>query len=115
MSQVEFRTSDGVALHVEVDGTRPPLFLVNGAFCTVRQWDRTIAPLAACYRVGLDRNARDIHRDNPHFEHTREFIEKYDMPAFDESYASMSLDEFEPMVRRVLSKDLSAVGRLAAS
>ena len=67
------------------------------------------------HHVGLDRNARDIHRDNPHFEHTREFIEKYDMPAFDESYDSMTLDEFEPMVRRVLSKDLSAVGRLAAS
>ena len=67
------------------------------------------------HHVGLDRNARDIHRDNPHFEHTREFIEKYDMPAFDESYASMSLDEFEPMVRRVFSKDLRAVGRLAAS
>ena len=60
-------------------------------------------------------NARDIHRDNPHFEHTREFIEKYDMPAFDESYDSMTLDEFEPMVRRVFSKDLRAAGRLSAS
>ena len=27
------------------------------------------------HHVGLDRNARDIHRDNPHFEHTREFID----------------------------------------
>ena len=67
------------------------------------------------HHVGLDRNARDIHRDNPHFEHTREFIEKYDMPAFDESYDSMTLDEFEPMVRRVLSRDFRDAGRIAAS
>jgi len=62
---------------------------------------------------GADRNARDVHRGNPHFEHTREFIEKYDMPAFDETYDSMTLDEFEPMVRRVLAKDL--MGAVQAS
>lgn len=41
------------------------------------------------------------------------------MPAFDESYDSMTLDELEPMVRRVLSKDFmgeaSAAARSAAS
>ena len=59
-------------------------------------------------KLGGDRNARDVHADNPHFEHTKEFIEKYDMPAFDENYDSMSLDEFAPMVRRVMSKDMMA-------
>ena len=33
----------------------------------------------------------------------KEFIEKYDMPAFDENYDTMSLEEFEPMVSRVLT------------
>ena len=56
--------------------------------------------------LGGDKNARDAYRDSPHFEHTREFIEKYDMPAFDERYDSMSLDEFAPMVRRVMTKSM---------
>ena len=55
--------------------------------------------------IGGDKDARDVHADNPHFEYTKEFIEKYDMPAFDENYDSMALEEFEPMVRRVLVKD----------
>ena len=56
--------------------------------------------------LGGDKNARDVHKDSPFYEYTREFIEKYDMPAFDENYDSMSLREFEPMVRRVLTRDL---------
>ena len=57
------------------------------------------------HHIGGDKNARDVHLGNPHFEYTKEFIEKYDMPAFDENYDSMTLAEFEPMVRRVLVKD----------
>lgn len=64
--------------------------------------------------LGGDKNARDVHKDSPHFEHTKEFIEKYDMPAFDENYDSMSLKEFEPMVRRVMSKDPLAPANAAA-
>ena len=64
--------------------------------------------------LGGDKNARDVHKDSPHFEHTKEFIEKYDMPAFDENYDSMSLEEFEPMVRRVMSKDPLAPANAAA-
>ena len=64
--------------------------------------------------LGGDKNARDVHKDSPHFEHTKEFIEKYDMPAFDENYDSMSLEEFEPMVRRVMRKDPLAPANAAA-
>jgi predicted HD phosphohydrolase len=64
--------------------------------------------------LGGDKNARDVHKDSPHYEHTKEFIEKYDMPAFDENYDSMSLEEFEPMVRRVMSKDPLAPANAAA-
>lgn len=64
--------------------------------------------------LGGDKNARDVHKDSPHFEYTKEFIEKYDMPAFDENYDSMSLEEFEPMVRRVMSKDPMAQANAAA-
>ena len=58
--------------------------------------------------IGGDKNARDQFRDHPHYEHTREFIEKYDMPAFDENYDSMTLEEFRPMLRRVLRKKMAA-------
>jgi len=58
--------------------------------------------------IGGDKNARDRFRDHPHYEHTREFIEKYDMPAFDENYDSMTLEEFRPMLRRVLRKEMAA-------
>ena len=57
------------------------------------------------HHIGGDKNARDVHVGNPHFEYTKEFIEKYDMPAFDENYDSMTLADFEPMVRRVLVKN----------
>ena len=57
--------------------------------------------------LGGDKNAREVHADNPHYEYTKEFIEKYDMPAFDEHYDTMPLEAFEPMVRRVMTKTLS--------
>jgi pimeloyl-ACP methyl ester carboxylesterase len=42
---------DGAVLHIEVDGAGPPLFLLNGAFCNLRQWDRLIPELARSFRV----------------------------------------------------------------
>lgn len=54
--------------------------------------------------MGGNKNARDKFKDNPHFEHAREFVDSYDMPAFDPDYKSMTLDEFEPMMGRVMSK-----------
>lgn len=55
--------------------------------------------------VGLDKNRRDQYKDSPYYEHTREFIDEYDMPAFDPDYPTMTLEEFEPMVRRVMRKE----------
>jgi len=43
--------SDGVELHVRVDGAGPDLVLVNGAFCSLRQWDGVIDALASRHRV----------------------------------------------------------------
>ena len=54
--------------------------------------------------IGADKNARDKYKDHPAYEHTLEFIEKYDMPAFDENYDTMALEEFVPMVERVLTR-----------
>ncbi len=59
--------------------------------------------------LGMDQNARDKFRDNPHFEACREFCEKYDQAAFDPDYDSESLEFFEPMVRRVMAKPLASM------
>ena|SRR5689334_21650295 len=54
--------------------------------------------------LGLDRNMRDQFRDHPWYGYTADFCSVYDQPAFDPKYKSMRLEEFEPMVRRVLSE-----------
>lgn len=54
--------------------------------------------------IGENKHARDQLKDNPHFQHTLEFIEKYDMPSFDHEYESMPLEDFIPMIERVISK-----------
>ncbi|MFW2349628.1 HD domain-containing protein [Qipengyuania sp.] len=59
--------------------------------------------------LGMDQNAREKFRDNPHFEACREFCEKYDQSAFDPDYDSESLEFFEPMVRRVMAKPLASM------
>ncbi len=58
--------------------------------------------------VGLDKNRREVHRDSPYYEHTREFIDEYDMPAFDPDYDTLPLEFFEPMVRRVMQKQVKS-------
>ena len=60
--------------------------------------------------LGGNKDARDKFADHPHYEHTREFVERYDMPAFDSEYNSLTLEDFAPMVRRVMSKDAVPAG-----
>ena len=36
--------------------------------------------------LGMDRNMRDAFKGHPHFQHTAEFCQKYDQPAFDADY-----------------------------
>ena len=52
--------------------------------------------------IGLDKNARDKHRDSPYFEYTEEFCAKYDQTAFDADYVSNPLEHYEPLIRELL-------------
>ncbi|HVW25617.1 MAG TPA: HD domain-containing protein [Polyangiaceae bacterium] len=54
--------------------------------------------------LGLDKNMRDQFRDHPWFSYVVEFCAEYDQNSFDPKYESMSLADFEPMVRRVLQR-----------
>jgi predicted HD phosphohydrolase len=53
--------------------------------------------------VGIDPNARDAFRGNPHFDRTAEFCALYDEVSFDPGYPTEPVETFIPMVRRVLS------------
>jgi predicted HD phosphohydrolase len=63
--------------------------------------------------LGIDRNVREKHRDNPHFDACAEFCAKYDQAAFDPDYDTLPLDFFEPMVRRVMARPRSETSILA--
>jgi len=53
--------------------------------------------------LGMDRDQHEQFRDHPCYEHTKEFIEKYDAPAFDPELETYPLAFFEPMVRNVFA------------
>ena len=55
------------------------------------------------HHIGLDRDMREQFRGHEWFDHTAEFCEDFDQPAFDPDFRSMPLEEFEPAVRRVLT------------
>ncbi len=52
--------------------------------------------------IGLDKNMRDKFRGHPHFDDAIRFCDTYDMPAFNPDMTYMSLEDLEPMVRRLL-------------
>ena len=43
-------------------------------------------------------------RGHPHFDHTAEFCALYDQRAFDPHYRSLTLADFAPMLRRILTR-----------
>lgn len=53
---------------------------------------------------GLDRHARDDHRDHPAYERTVYFCDNWDQASFDPDYDTLPLEYFRPMVERVLSR-----------
>lgn len=56
------------------------------------------------HHLGGDRDARDRFRDHPWYDDTVAFCENYDQNCFDPDYENLSLEFFEPMLRRVLSE-----------
>jgi predicted HD phosphohydrolase len=54
--------------------------------------------------LGMDREQYRQFEGHPCYEMTKEFIDKYDAPAFDPDAETYSLDFFEPMVRRVFAQ-----------
>ena len=57
------------------------------------------------HHIGMDRDTRDRFRGHAHYDDCEAFCELYDQAAFDPKGETMPLEEFEPMVRRVLSHE----------
>ena len=57
------------------------------------------------HHVGMDRDAREMFRESPYFDACAEFCELYDQAAFEPKGETFSLEEFEPMVRRILGAE----------
>ena len=58
----------------------------------------------SAHHLGGDRNARDKFKDHKYYQDTVDFCEKYDQSSFDHNYKSMSLEEFEPMVKKIFDR-----------
>ena len=59
--------------------------------------------------MGLDKNMRDQYKGHEHWDDCAEFCAKYDQNSFDPDYDNMTLEEFEPMVRRVFSRPKNSI------
>ena len=57
------------------------------------------------HHFGKDRNSRDKFKDHPYYQDAVNFCEKWDQKSFDPDYESFPLEHFEPMVRRLFSKE----------
>ncbi len=58
----------------------------------------------SAHHLGGDRNERDKFKNHKYYEETVNFCEKYDQSSFDPNYKSMSLKDFEPMLRNIFSR-----------
>ncbi|SRR6056297_501142 len=63
------------------------------------------------HHLGMDRNMHSRFEDHPHYARTREFIERYDAPAFDPDAETYPLAFFEPALRRVLAQPRQSLYR----
>jgi predicted HD phosphohydrolase len=71
------------------------------------------------HHCGGDRNTREMFRDHAWYQDAIDFCHNYDQNCFDPDYDSESLEFFEPILRRVMSKpsfnDSEQVARYGAS
>ena len=63
------------------------------------------------HHFGNDRNARDKYVDHPWYQDAVDFCHKWDQSSFDPEYVSLPLEFFEPMVRRIFSREPFSAGR----
>ena len=59
----------------------------------------------SAHHLDGDRNARDKFKDHKYYKATIDFCENYDQCSFDPNFKSMSLKDFEPLVKKIFTRD----------
>ena len=57
------------------------------------------------HHLGKDRHLRDKYKGHEYYEDVLYFCEKWDQASFDPNFKSLTLKDFEPMVRRIFSRE----------
>ena len=57
------------------------------------------------HHLGGNRNKRDKYKDHKYYNACLEFCEKYDQNSFDPNFKSFPLTFFEPMVKKIFSRE----------
>ena len=56
------------------------------------------------HHLGGDRNQRDKYKEDEYYEDALNFCEKWDQASFDPNFKSLSLKDFEPLIRNIFSR-----------
>ena len=56
------------------------------------------------HHLGKDRNLRDKYKGHKYYKNTLEFCENWDQASFDPNFKSLSLKDFDPIVRKIFSR-----------
>ena len=56
------------------------------------------------HHLGGNRNQRDKYKGHKYYKDTLDFCENWDQTSFDPNFKSLSLKEFEPMVKKIFSR-----------
>ena len=59
----------------------------------------------SAHHLDGNRNARDKFKNHKYYKATIDFCEKYDQCSFDPNFKSMSLKDFEPLVKKIFARD----------
>ena len=81
----------------------------------IAKWHGLFQAYYYAHHLGGDRNARERFRGHQYFDATIKFCDQWDQPAFDPQYDTMPLDTFEPMVRKVFSREPFSLGSVEDS
>lgn len=57
------------------------------------------------HHIGKDRDGRERFRDHPHYQACVDFCQRWDQSSFDPDYDTLTLEFFEPMVRRLFASE----------
>jgi predicted HD phosphohydrolase len=56
------------------------------------------------HHLGENKNQRDKYKDHKYYDDCRKFCENWDQSSFDPSYKSLTLKDFEPLIKKIFSR-----------